>query len=185
MIVTPKHNSRSRRSVRPALRSRGHGRPRGSGENPGWVLGPLASYIGFQLRRAQDVSFHSFARRVGEADLSPGKFALLAVIDVNPGINQTALSQVTGRDKSTLTPALRDLVARGWVRRDRVPGDRRAYALELTPAGKERLRGLMVHAEQHDRELDALVGQRHKPLFLHLLERIGSGLGQRHADGPR
>ncbi|MCC7461014.1 MAG: MarR family transcriptional regulator [Gammaproteobacteria bacterium] len=151
----------------------------------GWELGPLGNFIGFQLRRAQDVSFRSFARRVGESDLHPGKFALLAVIGINPGINQSALSHATGRDKSTLTPALRDLMARGWVRRERDTGDRRAWALQLTPAGAQRLQMLTVHAEQHDRELDAIVGERHKTLLLQLLERIVHELDQRELDGAR
>jgi DNA-binding MarR family transcriptional regulator len=140
-------------------------------------LGPLKGYIGFQLRRAQDVSFQAFARRVGEADLSPGRFAILSVINENPGMNQTALSIATGRDKSTLTPALKDLEKRGFVSRGRSEIDRRAYTLHLTDLGREHLRALTVHAEAHDRALDAIVGEFHKPLFIHLLERIVEGLG--------
>lgn len=148
-------------------------------------LGPLQDFIGFHLRRAQDVAFHAFRRRVGDPGLSPGKFALLALIGANPGINQTALSRVTGRDKSTLTPALRDLVARGWVQRDRARGDRRAYALRLSASGREHLRVLNAHAEQHDRELDSIVSARHKPIFIDLLERIVHGFDRRAATGRR
>lgn len=138
----------------------------------GVQLGPLGDYIGFHLRRAQDVAFQAFRRRVGDASLSPGKFALLAIIGANPGINQTALSRAAGRDKSTLTPALRDLARRGWVLRERLQGDRRAYALRLSASGREHLRVLNVHAEQHDRDLDAIVGANYKPAFIELLERI-------------
>ena len=145
-------------------------------------LGPLKGYIGFQLRRAQDVSFQAFARRVGENDLSPGRFAILSVINENPGINQTALSYATGRDKSTLTPALKDLEKRGFVSRERSSVDRRAYTLNLTDLGRKHLRELTVHAEAHDRALDAIVGEFHKPLFIHLLEQIGEGLGPQNND---
>jgi DNA-binding MarR family transcriptional regulator len=143
-----------------------------SGDAAGVQLGPLGGYIGFQLRRAQDVAFQAFRRRVGDASLSPGKFALLAIIGSNPGINQTALSRAAGRDKSTLTPALRDLVRRGWVQRERPSGDRRAYALRLSAAGREHLQVLNAHAEQHDRDLDAIVGAHYKPAFIELLDRI-------------
>ncbi len=139
-------------------------------------LGPLKNYIAFQLRRAQDMSFQAFARRVGEADLSPGHFAILAVIDENPGLNQTALSQATGRDKSTLTPALKGLEKAGLISRARSRVDRRAYHLNLTPMGQEHLAKLMVHAEAHDRRLDEIVGEFHKPLLIHLLEKIVSEL---------
>lgn len=146
-------------------------------------VGPLKGYIGFQLRRAQDVSFQAFARRVGEHDLGPGRFAILSIIHESPGINQTALSVATGRDKSTLTPALRDLVKRGFVRRERSRSDRRAYVLNLTEYGEGHLRTLAKHAEAHDKVLDGIVGSHNKALFIRLLEQVVAGLsvGQRGA----
>ena len=77
--------------------------------------GPLAEWLGFHLRMAQIASFHAFASEVGEVDLPPGRFALLTLIGRNPGISQTVLSRAAGRDKSTLTPALRDLKKRGMT----------------------------------------------------------------------
>lgn len=139
-------------------------------------MGPLSTYIAFQLRRAQDKSFQAFARAVSEAGLSPGHFAILAVIGERPGLNQTALSADTGRDKSTLTPALRALEKRGFIARVQSLADRRAYHLHLTDAGVVHLNRLRVHAEAHDRRLDEIVGAVHKPLLIHLLDRIAEGL---------
>ncbi len=152
--------------------------PASAGREDRTALGPLKDYIGFQLRRAQEVSFQAFAKRVGEADLSPGHFAILSVINENPGLNQTALSYATGRDKSTLTPALKSLEKHGFIVRERSKIDRRAYHLNLTAAGKSYLQKLAVHAEAHDRILDEIVGDFHKPLLIHLLERIVDGLGR-------
>ncbi|MGC2032101.1 MAG: MarR family transcriptional regulator [Steroidobacteraceae bacterium] len=139
-------------------------------------LGPLRHYIGFQLRRAQDLSFQAFARRTGQIDLGPGRFAILALINENPGLNQTLLSRASGRDKSTLTPALRDLEKRGFISRHRSTTDGRAFVLHLTSKGKTHLADLTEHAEAHDRDLDAIVGSFHKPLLIHLLEQIVDGL---------
>ena len=148
-------------------------------------LGPLKDHIAFQLRRAQDMSFQAFARRVGRNDLSPGHFTILVLINENPGVNQTNLSHATGRDKSTLTPALRELEGRGLVLRERSKLDRRAYTLNLTPAGRAHLDELMVHAQAHDRVLDAIVGAFHKPLLIHLLEQIVDGLSQDAAQATK
>jgi DNA-binding MarR family transcriptional regulator len=139
-------------------------------------LGPLADLIGFHLRRAQNASFQAFARRVGQTDLSPGTFALLTLIESNPGISQTALSRADGRDKSSLTPALNTLERRGLVLRRRLPRNRRAYALSLTAAGAQVLLRLRQHAEAHDRSLDRIVGLDRKPSFIRLLRRIAGEL---------
>ncbi len=141
-------------------------------------LGPLKNYIAFHLRRAQDMSFEAFARRVGQARLAPGHFAILTIIGANRGLNQTALSHATGRDKSTLTPAIRALLKRGLIARVRSKSDSRAYQLSLTVAGQKYLDKLMIHAEAHDRQLDEIVGELHKSPLIQLLEQIVAGLEQ-------
>ena len=154
-------------------------RTRGGVSEPviGVDYGPLAEWLGFHLRMAQIASFQAFASEVGEVDLPPGRFALLTLIGRNPGISQTVLSRAAGRDKSTLTPALRDLTKRGLIVCERLARDRRSYHLSLTPAGQEMLRRLTQCAARHERNLDRIVGARDKGQLLRLLRKIMSELG--------
>jgi DNA-binding MarR family transcriptional regulator len=141
----------------------------------GITLGPLGNYLGFYLRLAQNASFQAFKRHTGEADLRPGWFAVLSLIGTNPGITPMALARASGRDKSTITPVLRDLMRNRLVKREPIPSDRRSYALSLTPAGEEKCAELSLHAARHDQELDALVGDRKQEL-LDLLRLIATSL---------
>jgi len=134
--------------------------------------GPLDDWVGFHLRLAQTASFQAFARATEEVDLSPGRFSVLMLIGRNPGISQTALSRANARDKSTLTPALNDLVRRGLVTRTRVASDRRSYQLSLTPSGEAMLRRLTACAERHDRNLDRIIGKRDRAQFLRILRKL-------------
>ena len=134
--------------------------------------GPLAEWVGFHLRMAQIASFAAFAREVGEVDLPPGRFALLTLIGRNPGISQTVLSRAAGRDKSTLTPALRDLKRRGLIARQRIASDRRSYHLSLTAAGEAMLRRLTECARRHEHNLDRVVGARDRQRFLRTLRNL-------------
>ncbi len=140
-------------------------------------FGPLAGWIGFHLRMAQIASFQNFGRLARDVDLSPGRFAALTVIGLNPGISQTALSRAIGSDKSTLTPALSALVRRNLVRRTRTQKDRRAYRLTLTPVGEKMLRDLTECAQRHEGDLDAIVGPRERAQFLRTLRKIAEELG--------
>ena len=79
--------------------------PRRDGAAEPIDYGPLAEWVGFNLRMAQDASFQAFARLSQEIDVRPGRFATLTLIGNNPGISQTALSRANGRDKSTLDAA--------------------------------------------------------------------------------
>jgi DNA-binding MarR family transcriptional regulator len=146
-------------------------------QEPGVDLGILADFIGFHLRLAQEASFRAFGRRVANPHLKPGRFALLALIGQNPGITPTALSRVSGRDKSSITPALHDLEAHGLVRRRTVPADRRSCTLALTEAGGDMLRRMTLHARAHDRALDRIIGRDDKARFLDQLRQITRALG--------
>jgi DNA-binding MarR family transcriptional regulator len=139
------------------------------------ALGALDTYIGFHLRLAQNASFKAFKKRTGEDDLRPGWFAVLSLIASNPGITPMALSRGTGRDKSTLTPVLGDLLRLRLIDRRPSEYDRRSYSLFLTGAGQQMLSKLAGHAAEHDRTLDAIVGAD-KPKLIELLRRIWTTL---------
>ena len=137
-------------------------------------FGPLATWIGFNLRMAQEATFQAFSRRSQEIGESPGRFATLTLIARNPGISQTELSLANGRDKSSLTPVVEDLVRRGLIERKRVDSDRRTYRLNVTAAGKKTLTDLTRCARRHERNLDRIIGARDRQRFLKLLKKIAA-----------
>jgi DNA-binding MarR family transcriptional regulator len=71
-----------------------------------------------------------------------------------------------------VTFALDSLMKRGFVRRSRLPHDRRAYSLSLTAAGERMLAKLTECATRHDRNLDRIVGPRDRAAFLRILRKI-------------
>lgn len=137
-------------------------------------FGPLATWVGFNLRMAQEATFQAFSHRSAVIGESPGRFGTLTLIARNPGISQTELSTANGRDKSSLTPVIEDLVRRGLVERKRMDHDRRTYRLMLTAAGKKTLALMMRAARQHERNLDRIIGARDKKRFLEILKRIAA-----------
>src|SRR4029078_4633675 len=157
------------------------GRRRGrNGEAIGLSVnfGPLAHWVGFNLRMAQEAAFQAFSLLSQEVGESPGRFATLTLIARNPGISQTELSLANGRDKSSLTPVVEDLVKRGLVERKRMDSDRRTYRLNLTPSGKKGLTMLTRCARRHERNLDRVIGERDRKRFIQILKKIAADLGQ-------
>ena len=139
-------------------------------------FGPLATWVGFNLRMAQEAAFQAFSRRSQDVGESPGRFATLTLIARNPGISQTELSHANGRDKSSLTPVVEDLVRRGLVERKRLNHDRRAYCLNLTREGKKTLTMLTRAARRHERALDSVIGLRDRKRFLQILKKIAANI---------
>ena len=137
-------------------------------------FGPLASWVGFNLRMAQEAAFQAFSRRSQDIGESPGRFATLTLIARNPGISQTELSQANGRDKSSVTPVVEDLARRGLIERRRMDSDRRTYRLHLTPSGKKVLTMLTRCARRHERNLDRVIGARDRKKFIQILKKIAA-----------
>jgi DNA-binding MarR family transcriptional regulator len=158
-------------------RKDGHRTARGGvakANGPGAAIdyGPLADWVGFNLRMAQAAAFQAFSRLAKEIGTRPGRFATLMLIGRNPGISQTALSRANGRDKSSLTPVLNDLARRGLVIRRRTRADQRTYRLSLTPAGRRLLAELTRCARVHERKLDRIIGAKERKGFVRALKRI-------------
>ena len=146
----------------------------GRGEHrPEVNLGPLDGQVGFHLRIAHGAAFRALKRLTGERNLKPGWYTVLSIIGDNPGVTPMALSRATGRDKSTITPILRDVGRAGLVRREPVSRDRRSYGLHLTEEGERKVAHLAFCAAANEQEITAVVGDR-KAELLDLLRRIGT-----------
>ncbi len=169
------NNGRMHDRNAPASGRARHAKPNGWGEAVDY--GPLAGWVGFNLRMAQAAAFQAFSHLAKEIGTRPGRFATLMLIGRNPGISQTALSRANGRDKSSLTPVLNDLARRGLVRRRRTRADQRAYRLTLTPAGRALLAELTRCARAHERNLDRIIGARAQREFVRALKRIIAEMG--------
>ena len=121
-------------------------------------IGFLSEFVGFHLRLAQDASYRAFAKHRDKDLIKPGRFPALAIIYLNPGISQSALGRAIARDKSTVSPLIKDLQKNGFISRKPSAHDRRSVTLSLTKKGERTLDRLHVRAKEHEAELDRLVG---------------------------
>ncbi|MGD0633411.1 MAG: MarR family transcriptional regulator [Beijerinckiaceae bacterium] len=138
-------------------------------------LGFLDGFIGFHLRLAQDASYRSFTRQADDDLLKPGRFPALAIIHLNPGISQSALGRAIARDKSTVSPLIKDLQKNGFITRKPSLHDRRSVTLSLTKKGERILDKLLARAREHEEELDRIAGAS-KSRLITLLDKITAGI---------
>jgi DNA-binding MarR family transcriptional regulator len=133
----------------------------------------LNGFIGFKLRLAQECVFRAFASATDDPDLKPRVFSALCVIAQFPGISQSDLGAHVGRDKSTITPMIADLIAGGFVQREHAVADRRSFHLNLTAKGRALLDRQWRAARHHEARLDAALGSPDaRAEFMRNLERL-------------
>jgi DNA-binding MarR family transcriptional regulator len=121
-------------------------------------IAPLPDVIGYMLRRAHLVVVKNFITICRTLDIRPAQFAILTVIENNPGLKQIDISLALGIKRTNMVALIDILEKRGLVRRVTVPSDRRSYALHLTPKGKSFMSKLRDCAAQHEKEVGAALG---------------------------
>ena len=88
------------------------------------------------LHRASQVAEDRLTRELGDVDVTPRQLAVLGAIEAHDGASQTDIVVATGVDRSTVADMVRRLLKRGLVSRKRTMDDARAYAVQLTNAGR-------------------------------------------------
>ena len=144
-------------------------KPAGTGRKAA-SMGMLPGLIGYQLRLAQRAIFADFVEAVDGAEISPGLFGVLVIIDANPGLTQQALADAAHLDRSTVVTVLDKLEDRGLV--ERHAADRRSNGLYLTRDGTSLLRRLKRKVAQHERRVVQNLSAKERKQLVALLQRI-------------
>ncbi len=132
----------------------------------------LEAAVGFWLRLAQQRDLRAFNDRFAEAGVSQLAYAILLVLEANPGYRPAALAAAVRVRQPNLVEPLEGLVREGLVSRAPDPRDGRAQALALTAIGEQRLGALKaVHAGLIDGYRAALGAKDYEALVM-LLRRF-------------
>lgn len=118
-------------------------------------FGILNSLVGYRLRRAQMNFFTNFSEVCSDLGISPGLFAVIAIVDKNPGLTQTAVAQALGNDRSAMVAAVDKLEGMDVIERRPAKNDRRSYALFMTKYGAEFFQQLSARVTEHEKIMTA------------------------------
>jgi DNA-binding MarR family transcriptional regulator len=134
---------------------------------------PLDNVIGYQLRRAQLLTFQEFIEYFARLKLRPAEFALITVLQNQPGLSQTEAAGMLGIKRTNFVALLDALERRGVAERRAVRGDRRSRAIHLTDNGRKlAAKANRVAAAYDDMLMDRLGGPAQRDRFLEMLGRL-------------
>ncbi len=134
---------------------------------------------GHMIRRAHQVSVALFAEGAAGTDVTQVQFAILNALIDSPGIDQISLAQRVALDAATSGSVIGRLEAKGWLRREPDPHDRRRRLLWVTEAGRETVRQLMGPIGRSQTRLLAALEDAEAAELMRLLNKLVHG----RADG--
>lgn len=92
---------------------------------------------GHLIRRAQQLAVSIFMEETAGFDVTPVQFAILNALIDDPGEDQVTLSSRVAFDAATSGSVIGRLEAKGWLKREADPQDRRRKLLWTTPEGAQ------------------------------------------------
>jgi len=134
----------------------------------------LAQAPSHLIRRCQQYFGDLYALEASARELTPQQFTVLAALEHNEGVSQTALVEMTGIDRSTLAEMARRMVEKGLLSRERTEQDQRANAVAISPGGRKALRSARLAAERAERALLEALPASERPKFVKALAQIAA-----------
>jgi len=124
---------------------------------------------GFLVRRLHQIYVAIYFQNCERFGTTPVQSSVMQVLLAQPGMDQIALAQEIGIDRTTASSVLTRLEARGIVRREVDPVDRRNKCAFLTPAGQAMLHDMQASIEAAHRELVKPLAPAEREHFLEQL----------------
>ena len=131
----------------------------------------LRQFIGYNMKRAYMQIQDDMSSTLEPLGLRVGTYSALAVVMGSPGISQTQLGEVLNIKRSGVVVVVDDLERLGVVERRPVLTDRRAYALHVTPAGKQLWKRAEAAVQAHEAALFAELDPEEQRTLQDLLVR--------------
>ncbi|MCI4666458.1 MAG: MarR family transcriptional regulator [Neomegalonema sp.] len=113
----------------------------------------LRGFVGYDLKRAMNVIRADLRRTLEPFGLRMLTLTALVLIVDNPGLRQSQLADAMDIERPNLVVLLDELERRELIVRDRVPTDRRAYALKATLAGRRLCEQAVAAVNAHEARL--------------------------------
>jgi MarR family transcriptional regulator, lower aerobic nicotinate degradation pathway regulator len=126
-------------------------RKRDSGENL------LLEYSGFLVRRMWQIHVAMFLQETKGSGMTPLQFSILLVLEDSPDLEQFALANRVGLDRSNLSEIVSRMARAGLLKFSSSERDRRTKVARLTARGQQLLRKLRQKVDRsHARLLEDL-----------------------------
>ncbi|MEC3860528.1 MarR family transcriptional regulator [Mesobacterium sp. TK19101] len=139
----------------------------------------LRGLLGYRLRRASNAVQADLAETLKPFDLRMITYTALVLVVDNPGLSQSQLAAAMDVERPNLVVIVDELERRELITRDRVPTDRRTYALNATLAGRRLCDQAESAVRQHEaRIFGTLLEEERSLLARGLLHVIAQRTGE-------
>lgn len=135
----------------------------------------LCAFIGYHMKRAFNVVQADLNQALKPLGLRMITYSALVLIVDNPGLRQSQLAEALDIERANLVVIIDELEGRDLISRDKVPTDRRAYALRATAAGRRLYDKALAAVRGHEARILNGMDEDTKAEVIRAMSRIRRG----------
>lgn len=143
----------------------------------------LREFSGYGMKRAFNAIQTDVNATLAPFDLRMVTFSALVVIVDNPGLRQSQLADLLSIERPNLVVIVDELERRELITRERATDDRRAYALQVTLAGRRLHDKALAAVRAHEARMTAGLTEAERAELIRMLGRIERNGGMEHGSG--
>lgn len=117
-------------------------------------------------------------KAIKEFGLSGQQMVYLRYVFENPGVSQEDIANFLMIDKGAVAKAIKDMMEKGFLRREQNPEDRRAYCLYAT----EKACRICMEGQDEARKVEAMItaglSREELETFMRLLDKISGNIAE-------
>ncbi len=135
----------------------------------------LRGFLGYHMKRAFNVLQSDLNRALKPFGLRMVTYSALVTIVENPGLRQAQLADALAIERPNLVVIVDELERADLITREKVPTDRRAYALMPTLKGRQVARAATEANQADERRLLKGLDEDKRRLVIEVMRRIEKG----------
>ena len=132
----------------------------------------LLQQLGHCTRLAHAAVRPHYARHMATLDLKPSEFAVLSLLAANPGASQRQVADAVMISPPNMAALMERMHARGLLRRESDPADKRLSLLYLTAEGESLHARAAAQVELLEEQASSMLSSAEKQQLLALLRKM-------------
>jgi DNA-binding MarR family transcriptional regulator len=132
----------------------------------------LRRFLGYHMKRAFNVVQADLTLTLKPFDLRMLTYTALVLIVDNPGLSQSQLAAAMDIERPNIVVIIDELEQRELIVRERVPTDRRTYALKATLVGRRLYEKALAADAAHEARLFAGLDDKTRGVLIKVLSAV-------------
>lgn len=131
---------------------------------------PLIDLPGYALRRAANAMMSDLAGRLMAIDLRLSDASVLMLVSSRKDVTSSEIGRILDIQRANMVPLLNRMEAANLV--ERVPIDRKSFAIVLTGSGQNKLEEVRTITNQFENDLMNRIPEEHRDHFIPALNAL-------------